>query len=154
MRPAPREKPPQISPIFISDKVTLHVSREKDGKLRLVDARWHDAKVVQPDGCGQARRGVEGRNLPPTGGAMTPPLKKLRPPSAPPWFFPAIGAAHVHRAVHFSPSLLRSRYALTAPCVMRNEAPPKEVGASTCSSSGPAMKTCLTSNEVWRWQSR
>jgi hypothetical protein len=38
MRPAPREKPPQISPIFISDKVTLHVSREKDGKLHLVDA--------------------------------------------------------------------------------------------------------------------
>src|SRR6266436_1549135 len=35
MLPAPRQKPPQISPIFISDKVTLHVSREKDGKLRL-----------------------------------------------------------------------------------------------------------------------
>jgi hypothetical protein len=28
----PREKPPQTSPIFISDKVTLDVSREKDGK--------------------------------------------------------------------------------------------------------------------------
>jgi hypothetical protein len=35
MLPAPRQKQPQISPIFISDKVTLHVSREKDGKLRL-----------------------------------------------------------------------------------------------------------------------
>jgi hypothetical protein len=32
---------------------------------------------------------------------------------------------------------------------MRN--PPKNVGASTYSSSGPAMKTCLTSNEVSRW---
>jgi hypothetical protein len=86
MLPAPRQKLPEISPIFISDKVTLHVSREKDGKLHLVDAGWDDTKVVQPDGCGQARRGVEGRNLPPTGGAMTP-LKKLRPPSGPPGFF-------------------------------------------------------------------
>jgi hypothetical protein len=59
-RPAPREKPPQISPIFISDKVTLHVSREKDGKLHLVDARRDDAEVVQPDRCGQARRGWKG----------------------------------------------------------------------------------------------
>jgi hypothetical protein len=39
MRPAPREKPPQISPIFISDKVTLHVSREKDGKSGLLYAQ-------------------------------------------------------------------------------------------------------------------
>ena len=38
MLPAPRQKQPQISPIFISDKVTLHVSWEKDGKLRLVYA--------------------------------------------------------------------------------------------------------------------
>jgi hypothetical protein len=30
--------------------------REKDGKLRLVCAGWDDVKVVQPDGCGQARR--------------------------------------------------------------------------------------------------
>jgi hypothetical protein len=35
MQPAPRGKPPQISPIFISEKVTLHVLREKDGKLHL-----------------------------------------------------------------------------------------------------------------------
>jgi hypothetical protein len=61
---APRPKPPQISPIFISDKVTLHVSREKDGKLRLVYAAWDDHMVVQPDSCGQAR-GVEGWILPP-----------------------------------------------------------------------------------------
>jgi hypothetical protein len=61
---SPRETASDLA-IFISDKVTLHVSREKDGKWRLVYAGWHDAKVVQPDGCGQARRGVEGRNLPP-----------------------------------------------------------------------------------------
>jgi len=36
-------------------------------------------KAVQPDACGQARRGVEGRILPPAGGAMTP-LQKLGPP--------------------------------------------------------------------------
>jgi hypothetical protein len=65
MQPAPRQKPPQISPIFIADKVSLAVSREKDGKLHLVDAGWDDTKVVPPDGCGPARRGVEGRNLPP-----------------------------------------------------------------------------------------
>jgi hypothetical protein len=35
LKPAPRQKLSEISPIFISDKVTLHVSREKDGKLRL-----------------------------------------------------------------------------------------------------------------------
>jgi hypothetical protein len=83
MIPAPRQKLPEISPIFISDKVTLHVSREKDGKLRFVYAGWDDAKVVQPNGYGQARRGVEGRNLPPTGGAMTPPQKTKTPPPAP-----------------------------------------------------------------------
>ena len=33
MRPAPRQKLADISPIFNADKVTLHVSREKDGKL-------------------------------------------------------------------------------------------------------------------------
>ena len=75
MLPAPRQKAPQISPIFISDKVTLHVSREKDGKLRLVYAGWDDAKVVPPDGCGQPSRGVEGRMLPPAGESMTPPFK-------------------------------------------------------------------------------
>ena len=49
----------------MADNVTLVVSREKDGKLRLVYAGWDDVRVVQPDGCGQARRGVEGRILPP-----------------------------------------------------------------------------------------
>jgi hypothetical protein len=35
MLPAPRQKQPQISPIFISDKVTIHVSREKDKEIAL-----------------------------------------------------------------------------------------------------------------------
>ena len=56
MAPTPLQKTPQISPIFISDKVTLHVSRERTRKMHLVDAGWDDTKVVQPDGCGQGRR--------------------------------------------------------------------------------------------------
>ena len=37
-----------IAPIFIANSVSLAVSREKDGKLRLVYAGWDDAKVVEP----------------------------------------------------------------------------------------------------------
>jgi hypothetical protein len=37
--PAPRQKRPQISPIFISDKVRLHVLRKKDGKSGLLYAQ-------------------------------------------------------------------------------------------------------------------
>ena len=40
MQPAPRGKPPQISPIFISEKVTLHVLQEKDGKSGLLYAQF------------------------------------------------------------------------------------------------------------------
>jgi len=58
--PAPRAKPPQISPIFIADKVTPTVSREKDKEIALVDAGWDVPKVVQPDGCGQVRMGWRG----------------------------------------------------------------------------------------------
>ena len=36
MAPPPHPKTPPISPIFTADSVTLVVSREKDGKLRLV----------------------------------------------------------------------------------------------------------------------
>jgi hypothetical protein len=34
-----------IAPIFKADAVTLHVSREKDGKLRIVYDGWDDFKV-------------------------------------------------------------------------------------------------------------
>ena len=50
---------------FDPDPVSLAVSREKDRKLHLVDAGWDDTKVVHPNGCGQARRGVGGWMLPP-----------------------------------------------------------------------------------------
>jgi hypothetical protein len=98
------------APIFISDKVTLHVSREKDWKLRLVYAGWDVAKVVQPDGCGQARRGWKGGSYPLAREAAPPP-SKIETPQRPPFFYPAIAAAYLHRTVHFSPSFLRSRYA-------------------------------------------
>jgi hypothetical protein len=39
MTPTPQRKTVQISPIFISDKVTLPVSREKDGKSGLLYAQ-------------------------------------------------------------------------------------------------------------------
>jgi hypothetical protein len=49
---SPRQKQPQISPIFISDKVTLHVSREKDGKLRLgLSETGRTARVGEALGC-------------------------------------------------------------------------------------------------------
>jgi len=34
--------PASISPIFTADSVTITVSREKDGKLRIVKAGWDD----------------------------------------------------------------------------------------------------------------
>jgi hypothetical protein len=42
MRPDPTPKSPQISPLFKADAVTLAVSAQKDGKLRLVYARLVD----------------------------------------------------------------------------------------------------------------
>jgi hypothetical protein len=79
MTHTPLRKPAQISPIFINDKVSLPVSREKDGKLRVVYGGWDDAKVVPPDGCAQARRG--GRwTLPPGKGERPLPPSKTRTP--------------------------------------------------------------------------
>jgi hypothetical protein len=46
MRPTPFQKTPQISSIFKADSVTLHLSREKYEKLRLVYAPIDGAKVV------------------------------------------------------------------------------------------------------------
>ena len=71
MLPAPRQKAPQISPIFKADTMRLHVSREKDKEIALVDAGWDDKKVVQPDGCGSS----EGWILPPDRGSDDPPFK-------------------------------------------------------------------------------
>jgi hypothetical protein len=65
------ERPARVRLLGVSRMVplALHVSRKKDGKLRLVYAGWDDTKVVQADGGGQARRGVEG-------GDPTPPQRK------------------------------------------------------------------------------
>jgi hypothetical protein len=79
---SPRQKPAQISPIFIGDKVTLHVSREKGGKWRLFTPGGDDTKVVQPDGCGQARRGWKGESYP-LAREAAPPSKIETPQGTP-----------------------------------------------------------------------
>ena len=76
--PLPQKLP--IAPIFIADSVSLAVSREKDGKLRIVYAGWDNANVVQPDGYGQARGGWEADLTPLPRGSTDPP-EKLGPPS-------------------------------------------------------------------------
>jgi hypothetical protein len=76
--PLPQKLP--IAPIFIADKVSLAVSREKDGKLRIVYASWDNANVVQPDGYGQAHGGGM-RILPPSLGEALTLSEKLGPPS-------------------------------------------------------------------------
>jgi hypothetical protein len=77
-------------PLFKADSANLTVSASKDGKLRVVYGGWDDAKVVQPDGCGQARRGWKGGILPPGEGSEDPP-SKTRTPLRPPVFL-AVGA--------------------------------------------------------------
>jgi hypothetical protein len=62
-----RDQKLPIAPIFKADSVTIAVSREKDGKLRIVYAGREDLNVVQPDGCGQARGGWEADLTPPRG---------------------------------------------------------------------------------------
>jgi hypothetical protein len=76
-RPPVRKRP--TSRRFSSDSVTLHVSREKDGKLRLICSGWDDTKIVQPDRCGQARGAGRVDPTPWQGRAMTP-LSKTRLP--------------------------------------------------------------------------
>jgi hypothetical protein len=74
LAPTPQAQKLPIAPIFIADKVSLAISRERDGKLRLVYGGWDNANVVQPDGCGQARGQWEA-DLTPLPRALTPPLK-------------------------------------------------------------------------------
>ena len=73
-----------VAPLFKADAVNIAVSASKDGKLRVVYAGWDDAKVVQPDGCGQARRRWKGGSYPLAREAR-PPLKN-RDPQGPPFF--------------------------------------------------------------------
>ncbi len=87
MLPAPRQKQPQISPIFISDKVTLHGSREKDGKLR---PSYAGMGRYEGRSAGRSAGKLAGaERVVPTSrreGAMTP-LSKTRTPLRPPSFF-------------------------------------------------------------------
>jgi hypothetical protein len=114
MQPAPRQKPPQISPIFISDKVTLHVSREKDRKLRLGYAGMGRCE-------GRSSRTAAGK-LTPGRGSDAPPSKTrtpLRPPlvfSSDRWRSRASNRAFF--ALAFEVALR-----VTAPSIMRNGSP-------------------------------
>jgi hypothetical protein len=72
-----------ISPILKADTVTLHVSREKDKEIALVDAGWDDTKVGHPNGCGQARRTSQRGSYPLAGGSDDPPSKTRTPPPTP-----------------------------------------------------------------------
>ena len=84
--------PVSISPIFTADSVTITVSREKDGKLRIVYAGWDDYKVAQPDEVlelGPARRAWRAESCLAGRGGADPP-EKLDPPPDPPRFSPAM----------------------------------------------------------------
>ena len=48
MAPTPQAQKLPIAPIFIAEKFSLAVLREKDGKPRAVYASWDDRKVVEP----------------------------------------------------------------------------------------------------------
>ena len=80
MLPAPRQKPAQISPIFISDKVTLHVSREKDGKLHLVDADGTIRRSFSRTAAGKLAGGWKGGSYLRHGKPWPPPVKNRDPP--------------------------------------------------------------------------
>ena len=129
--PLPQKLP--IAPIFIAGSISLAVSREKDGKLRIVSAGWDNANVVQPDGYGQAHGGWEA---------------DLTPPSADPLLTPLVFHQLQVPLTCIEPCIFRPP---VRPSVMRNGPLPLCVTGrlrSTNSSSGPAMKTCLIfSNE-------
>jgi hypothetical protein len=59
---------------------------KRTGNCALVHPRWDDAKIVQLDGCGQARKGWKGGSLP-QGRGSDDPRSKLEPPSGRPGFF-------------------------------------------------------------------
>jgi hypothetical protein len=76
MSPTPPAQKLPVSPIFITEKVTLIFSHEKDGKIRLTYGNWDDAKVVEPGEVLELREfAVGGRAdlAPPAGGSGDPP---------------------------------------------------------------------------------
>jgi hypothetical protein len=66
-QPDPRQKTPQISPIFKADTVRLQVSREKDRKLHLVDAGWAIRRSFSRTAAGKLAEGWRGETYPPQG---------------------------------------------------------------------------------------
>jgi hypothetical protein len=68
MGPTPLAQKLRIAPIFIADKVSLAVSREKDGKLRIVYTGWDDYERRSAGRLPASSQGVEWRILPPRRG--------------------------------------------------------------------------------------
>jgi hypothetical protein len=71
MRPTYLDKSGSDRPDFKGDSVSLAVSREKDGKLRLVYAGSDDFEVVQPDEVLELRASAWRRGDELTGEALT-----------------------------------------------------------------------------------
>jgi hypothetical protein len=67
-----------IAPIFRAGAVTLHVSREKNGKSCLMYAGWDDAKIVQPDEVLEQARSREDGIVSAIPGVPVPAGKKSR----------------------------------------------------------------------------
>jgi hypothetical protein len=59
---------------------------KRTGNCAWVSPGWDDTRVVQPDGCGQARRGWKGGSYPLAEGSDDS-LQKLGPPFGPPLVF-------------------------------------------------------------------
>jgi len=97
----PTSKAPD-RPDFHRRLVSLAISREKDGKLRIVYAGWDNANVVRRDGYWQARRGWEADLTPLTGSADPP--QKTRPPLLTPLFFTSYrGRSRASNRAFFAP---------------------------------------------------
>src|ERR1700747_2829231 len=106
-----------------------HAPRFAGKDRRVVYAGWDDAKVVQPDRCGEARGTSQRGSSPPAGGSDDPP-RKLGPPLRPPWFFTSYRCRSRASNGHFSPSLF-------CPPVMCNAPPPLCVTGALVRRSSP-----------------
>jgi hypothetical protein len=91
MRPTPLAQKLRIAPIFIADKVSLAVSREKDGKLWIVYAEWDDYERRSAGRLRASSQGVEWRILPDPSG------QNRDPRGGPPFFTAKDPAQHVGR---------------------------------------------------------
>ncbi len=60
MQPRQRQKSSDIDPLFKSEKGNIAFYAQKDGRIRLVYARWESEKVVPPGGTLELKLGAQG----------------------------------------------------------------------------------------------